>query len=106
MDIKHGDVITLQNGDVVEVSLKMIKQKITQLIPGKYYRIQYTGQVCHWYGSDGYINSNELKGQTFQFVGNVDSDNGLRAIFYQVDKSSYLMMGCRELDYIIEQVQK
>lgn len=106
MNIKHGDVITLENGDVVKVSLEMVKQKITKLIRGKCYRIKYSGQFCHWYNSNGYINSKELNGQTFQFVGKVDIDNGPRAIFFEVNKSSYLMMGCNDLDYIIEQVEK
>ena len=106
MNIKHGDVITLENGDVVKVSLEVIQQKITELVPGKYYRIRYSGSFCHWYDTNGFINSNKLKGQVFQFIGKVDSDGAPRAIFYEVDETSYLMMGCRKLDYIIEQVQK
>jgi hypothetical protein len=105
MNIKHGDVITLENGDVVKVSLEVIQQKITELVPGKYYRIRHSGQFCHWYDSDGYVSSNDLVGQTFQFIGNVDSDKGPRAIFYGVDRSSYLMMGCKVLDYVIAEVK-
>lgn len=105
MDIKHGDVITLQNGDVVKVSLEVIQQKVTQLVPGKYYRIRHTGQYCHWYNYQGTIDGKELNGQTFQYVGNINLDGGgIRAIFYAGERSSYLMMGCDNLDYIIAQV--
>lgn len=34
MNIKNGDIITLNNGDVVEVTLKVLPKKIKKLIPG------------------------------------------------------------------------
>lgn len=105
MNIKHGDVITLENGDVVKVSLKLIKKKITELVPGKYYTLRYTTQFCHWYDSDGSVRGDKLAGQVFQYIGEVITSGVYRrAVFYATEGTSYLMMGCDNLDYVIDEV--
>lgn len=104
-NIKHGDIITLDNGDVVKVSLEIIKKKPTTLEVGKKYKLKHTGAFCHWYDSSGHISSSEMNNHVFQFVGFVELDFGKRAIFVNFNgKVSYLMMGIYDLSYLVEQV--
>lgn len=104
-NIKHGDIITLDNGDVVKVSLEIIKKKPTTLEVGKKYKLQYTGEFCHWYNSSGAISSSEMHNHIFQFIGFAETSNGKRAIFIAItDRLSYLMMGIDNLSYLVEQV--
>jgi hypothetical protein len=105
MNIKHGDVITLDNGDVVKVSLQIVKQNITKLIPGKSYSIKYTGQFVHWYGYEGTTEGSKLNGQLFQYLGEIEHGIGsVRHVFYYTNEPSYLMMGDSSLDFIIQQI--
>lgn len=104
-NIKHGDIITLDNGDVVKVSLEIIKKKPTTLGAGKKYKLQYTGEFCHWYAGGEEIPSSEMHNHVFQFVGLVDTGNGKRAIFMtSTGRTSYLMMGISNLSYLVELV--
>ncbi len=104
-NIKHGDIITLDNGDVVKVSLEIIKKKPTTLEVGKNYKLQYTGEFCHWYNSSGTISSSEMHNHVFQFIGFAEIGYGKRAIFITINRGmSYLTMGINNLSYLVEQV--
>lgn len=104
-NIKHGDIITLDNGDVVKVSLEIIKKKPTTLEVGKNYKLQYTGEFCHWYNGSGDISSSEMHHHVFQFIGFAEVPDGKRAIFMTITgRTSYLMMGIGNLRYLVEQV--
>lgn len=105
MDIKHGDLVTLANGDLVEVSLKVVKKKEIVPIPGKKYRLTYTGEFCHWYKHDESLASDKLPSTVFQFIGFVDSQAGRRAIFYDVQGgASYAMFSTDKYNYITAEV--
>ena len=40
MDIKDGEIITLENGDKVKVSLELIESGVKELIVGKLYKLR------------------------------------------------------------------
>ena len=104
-NIKHGDLITLENGDVVEVSLKVVKKKEIVPIAGNTYKLKYTGEFCHWYGSQDFnTGGQDLSKHIFQYVGNVITSSGERAIFYCDDRSSYVMLSTKNFGYIVEQI--
>jgi hypothetical protein len=104
-NIKHGDLITLENGDVVEVSLKVVKKKEIVPIAGNTYKLKYTGEFCHWYGSQDFnTGGQDLSKHIFQYVGNVITSSGERAIFYCDDRSSYVMLSIKNFGYIVEQI--
>ena len=106
-NIKHGDLITLDNGDLVEVSFKVVKKKEIVPIAGNTYKLKFTGAFCHWFGGLSFdIGREELSDYTFQYVGNVVIGAGerSRAIFYCKENISYAMFGINNFDYIVEQL--
>ncbi len=104
-NIKHGDLITLDNGDLVEVILKVVKKKEIVPIAGNRYKLKYTGAFCHWYGSPSFdTGRGELSDYTFQYIGNVEASAGDRAIFYCKEYTSYVMFSIDNFDYIVKQL--
>jgi hypothetical protein len=104
-NIKHGDLITLDNGDLVEVILKVVKKKEIIPIAGNRYKLEYTGAFCHWYGSPSFdTGREELSDYTFQYIGNVEASAGVRAIFFCKEITSYVMFSINNFDYIVEQL--
>lgn len=110
MKIENGDVITLDNGQVVKVTLTPVE---IVPIPGKKYRLRYTGQFCHWCTLSTTIFSYEnkttdrkdLPKYIFQYIGEVDTNTGIRAIFFCRENSSYVMFSKSYYDYIVEEVK-
>jgi predicted ribosome quality control (RQC) complex YloA/Tae2 family protein len=108
MDLKHGSIITLDNGDKVRVSLEVIKEKVRKLVPGRYYKLTHSGQHCHTYNPNkGMVNINDYSDQVFQYVGTVDSFAGLRYIFYtSLPVSIYSMWSTENLNFVVEEIKQ
>ena len=105
MNIKDGDVVTLDNGQIVLVTLTPVE---IVPIPGKKYRLRYTGQFCHWCGWSKdfeYSDRNSLPKYTFQYMGEVDTHAGIRAIFFCKDTITYVMFSTSSYDYITQEVK-
>ena len=106
-NIKDGDLITLENGDLVEVIFKVVKKKEIIPIAGNTYKIKHTGAFCHWYGNPSFSTGAEVEAlseYTFQYIGKVDSPNGDRAVFYCKENTSYIMFSINNFDYITEEL--
>lgn len=105
MKIKNGDIITLENGDIAKVSLKIIEKKVKKLIPGKWYELGNTSNFCHYTNLATEVKStNDYPKGVYQYVGKVDTEFGVRNIFYKT--SSYLMFSDVSLNYVIKQIKK
>ena len=107
MNIKHGDIITLDNGDIVKVSLEVISKKVTELISGKKYELKYTYQLCHLYTYTGAIvNEKQFPNLTWIFLNEVHTWSGRRYIFYgQYDSNSfYAMFSTKNLDFVVKEL--
>lgn len=104
MNIKNGDVITLDNGQVVKVTLTPVE---IVPIPGKKYKLRYTGAFCHWCNSCYSLGMEreDLPKYTFQYIGEVDSNVGIRAIFFCKQNASYAMFSMDSYDYITKEVE-
>ncbi len=111
--MKNGDIIELENGDIMEVTLTKIGSKIKELKMNGRYRLNYTGQFCsmasslsgdHIKHTDVAVLVSELE---WIFVGNIDTENDIfslnRNIFYS--KGRYVMFGCDNLDYVVSEVK-
>lgn len=105
MGIKHGDVITLENGDRIKVSLEILPKPITELIAGKKYRLKHHGNYCHTKRTDGTDYSNKVGELVFQYVGEVDSSSGHRYIFFAKEHTFYSMWSTGNLDFVVEEVK-
>ncbi len=104
-NINDGDLITLENGDLVKVSFKVVKKKEIVPIAGNTYKLKYSGAFCHWYGSSSFdAGVEDLSEYTFQYIGKVDAPAGDRVIFYCKEKTSYVMFSVDNFDYIKEQL--
>ena len=107
MNIKHGDIITLENGDVVEVSLKTIKKNITELVPLRKYKLKGTGNFCNAYDNTNKTYSSKSVGwedRIWTFLNFVDCPGGKRAIFLDVDSVTYLMYTVENLNFVVDEV--
>jgi hypothetical protein len=104
MDIKHGDIITLDNGDTVKVSLKVISKKVTELVSGKSYFLKRSGQFCHAKDTKGEDFGDELSNLEFQYVGRVEAKGGDRFIFFSKNDTIYSMWGVDNLDFVVREV--
>lgn len=98
MNIKNGDIITLNNGDVVEVTLKVLPKKIKKLIPGKQYELIYTDYFCNNYSKDGILF--KLIPGYYTYVGRAVDNN--RDIFYCASKG-YVMFTIDNLNHVINE---
>lgn len=104
MNIKDGDVVTLDNGQIVKVTLTPVE---IVPIPGKKYKLRYTGQFCHWCSSynSADIERRDLVQYIFQFIGVVEANVGSRAIFFCSYNNSYVMFNMNSYDYITQEVK-
>lgn len=104
-NINDGDLITLENGDLVEVSFKVVKKKEIVPIAGSTYKLKHTGAFCHWYGNPHFrTDIDDLSNYTFQYIGRVDAPAGVRAIFYCNEETSYVMFSTNNFNYITEEL--
>ena len=98
MNLKSGDIITLDNGEKVKVTLEVIEEKVTELEQGKSYLLRYTGNFCSFSSSKIDWDKKNIA----VFVGNVTIPTGLRNIFY--NEGDYYMFGATDLDYIVKKI--
>ena len=106
MDIKHGDVITLDNGDTVKVSLEVINKRVIELVCGRSYSLQREGgQFCHYTRTDNGLANAELSSDiVFMYIGKITICAGDRHIFYAPYTEGYAMFGTNNLDFVIKQL--
>jgi hypothetical protein len=107
--MKNGDIITLENGDIMEVQLKKIGHKPGKLEVNKVYRLKHTGEYCYTaipfnaisrrMDMDHYFNTGE-----FIFIGEITISPGQRNIFYNKVDSSYAMFGIGNIDYVVAEL--
>lgn len=108
MNIKDGDLITLENGNVVRVKFeKQSIKPITELIVGKKYLLKDTGGFCHCFDIKRYYMGEELAQFEFVFVGKVFIKEGERYIFHTSHNlnSIYAMYSTRSLDFVIGEIK-
>ena len=111
MNIKHGDIITLDNGDVVKVSLEVIQKKVTELIPNKRYKLKFDkNHWCHSYGynfnlldSSEYSKIEGLEKENHIFIGKINIFNVDRYIFIS-EENIYSTFSCESLDFVVKQI--
>ena len=99
MNLKSGDIITLDNGEKIKVTLKVIEEKVTELEQGKRYLLRYSGQYCHTVGFKVDWN---CKNEGI-FVGTIQIPTGKKNIFYSLYEG-YHMFGTDNLDYIVKKI--
>lgn len=111
MKLENGQVITLDNGDIVKVSLEVIGKKISKLEAGKSYKLKREGNFCHAKNTVGKDFGNIVDKFTWQFLGEVDCYKGSteeenkRYIFFSNDEGSvYSMWSTRNLDFVVNEV--
>ena len=106
MNIKHDDIITLENGDTVKVSLELLHKKVTELVVGKEYKLQYDGAFCHTKGCSS-DEGESIKNKNWMYVGEIPVGtvgNKGRHIFYASVGGMYSMWGTRSLDFVVKEV--
>ncbi len=95
--------------------IKTKRKKVTELIVGKQYKLQYSGQFCHFAttskidpSSYKNLRENLFENAKFTFVGRILDNAGGRNIFYasgtQTLNTTYVMFSCNNLDYVLEEV--
>ena len=105
MNIKHGDIITLDNGDTVKVSLKVISKKVTELVVGKRYKLKCDGEFCHIKGHDSGNTDSVVEDKNWIFVGTFPLDfGGTRSIFYSTSGGLYSMWGTGNLNFVVREL--
>ena len=106
MNIKHGDIITLENGDTVKVSLKVIAKKVTELVIGNKYKLRTNGQFCHTATTYNKGYTNNVESLEFTYVGRIVTTAGERYIFYTTGgESVYGMWSTDNLDFVVKEVK-
>jgi hypothetical protein len=105
MDIKQGDIITLENGDRVKVSLEVLPKQVIKLVEGKEYRLKRSGEFCHFIDTKGTHLDKEISTSIFTYLGEVDSQMGRRRIFFRTKGTAYSMWGMGSLDFVVEEVK-
>ncbi len=104
------------NGDFEYTITKKRRKKITELIVGRKYKLQYTGQYCHFATiseksifTHKDLETNLFENTEFIFVGKILDGIGGRNIFYtgrtQSLHTTYVMFSCIDLDYVLEEIQ-
>jgi len=78
MNLKSGDIITLDNGEKVKVTLEVIEEKVTELEPSKKYLLRNSGEFCSTSGFEADWNARNIG----IFVGTIQLSPGKRNIFY------------------------
>jgi hypothetical protein len=103
MNIKHGDIITLENGDNVKVHLEIITKKITELKVNKSYKLKENKSFCFISEIPAYDASTFLKNNRWVFIGKINICTGERYIFSNnVDK--FAMFGTNNLDFVVSEI--
>lgn len=100
MNLKSGDIITLDNGEKVKVTLEVIEEKVTELEQGKSYLLRYTGEFCFTVG----FNVNWDFRNEGIFVGTIQTPSGKRSIFYSINRQGYYMFGTANLNYVVKKI--
>ena len=88
MTLINGEIITLENGDTVKVSLEILSKKVTELIQNKKYKLKYTDNICDVQGPTGYIDYSlkPVFNLTFIFVSIITMRDIVKNIsFYQLN---------------------
>jgi len=99
MNLKSGDIITLDNGEKVKVTLEVIEEKVTELEPSKKYLLRNSGEFCSTSGFEADWNARNIG----IFVGTIQLPPGKRNIFYSFGRG-YYMFGTGKLDYIVKKL--
>jgi len=100
MNLKRGDIITLDNGEKVKVTLEVIEEKVTELEPSKKYLLRNSGEFCSTSGFEADWNARNIG----IFVGTIQLPPGKRNIFYCEKSSAYSMFGTENMDYVVNTV--
>ena len=105
MNIKNGDIVTLDNGDEVKITLEVINKKITELVQGKKYKLKHTSSICHMFNTDGWVDytSKIILNETFIYVGKINTTAGERYIFYGIH-NTYAMFSTDNLDFVVKEI--
>jgi hypothetical protein len=103
MKLENGMIVTLENGDRVKVNLEKIEEQITELVPGKKYKLRYTGDFCHAFSRSGEITFMDLDGPEFEYIGTVC--DGSRDIFYCLGRAAYVMFSNSNLKHIVREIK-
>lgn len=107
MDIKEGDIITLQDGSKVKIKFEKIKGQVLKnikLIPDKHYKLKHTGEFCHYMNGDDSYNLEKVFNYTFIYIGEIRvKNNAIRKIFFSKEECGYLMMSGK-VNYVIEEL--
>lgn len=108
MQIQNGDVITLDNGDIVKVTLQKIGRKVEKLIPGNLYKLTRNGEFCHVFTNSGaeFSFGEDRQANVYQYVGVAYTTYGHRHIFFlnSPGNTEYVMFSTRTLDFVVEEV--
>ena len=100
-NIKDGDIITLENGDIVKISLTKIGEKITNITPTRKYKLKHSGEFCHTISrTSGELTKFNGKDETWIYIGEVMTTAGNRHIFYHDMPSTYCMFATNNLDFV------
>ena len=100
MNLKSGDIITLDNGEKVKVTLEVIEEKVTELEQGKSYLLKYTDEFCFTAG----FNVNWGFRNEGIFVGTIQTPPGKRNIFYSINRQGYYMFSTANLGYVVKKI--
>lgn len=103
-DLTDGQIITLANGDIVKVSLEVIAKKVTELVAGRKYKLQHTGNHCHTKAINGVDYSHKIADFIFQYIGEVDIWSGKKHIFYGSEEGVYSMWSTGSLNFVVGEV--
>ena len=106
MTLINGEIITLENGDTVKVSLEILSKKVTELIQNKKYKLKYTDNICDVQGPTGYIDYSlkPVFNLTFIFVGKINIELVERYIFYNISHGYYAMFSTADLDFVVKEI--
>lgn len=102
MNIKNGDIVTLENGDTAKVLLEIITKKVYKLEVSHRYRLRRNGQFCHSVPEN--ILEKRGEEENWIFVGKFSPYGTPRYIFYGSSERGYIMFGDSNLDYVISEV--
>lgn len=105
MDIKDGDILTLENGDRVKVSLEVLPKPITKLISGKRYKLKCSGSFCHLIDTRGVCLRDNIEKYIFTFLAEILVGAGSRNIFYVESETAYGMWSADNIDYVVEEIE-
>jgi hypothetical protein len=104
-NIKDGDIITLENGDIVKISLTKIGDAVTSLTPNHKYKLRHSGQFCHTLNNTGLeLRNKYIVDETWTYIGQILLNCGHRHVFFHESPSTYSMFGVDSLDFVVCEV--